>query len=180
MKRRPPRDLSPEEEAMWREVAGTVAPLHPRAAEVSWPRPVAPARLDPPPRASAPPAPAERAGPGPLRMDAKTHGRMRKGKLAPEARIDLHGMTLAEAHPRLNRFLFDAHAKGLRLVLVITGKGRGGADGPTIFERPGALRRQVPHWLAQAPVAPLVLQVAEAHLRHGGGGAFYVYLSRAR
>jgi DNA-nicking Smr family endonuclease len=192
MKRRPPRGLSAEEAALWRAVTGTVAPLHPRPPwAVATKPPIKsptksmpePGRIaEPAPRRAAhpPPAPAERPAPPPIRMDAKTHGRMRRGKLAPEARIDLHGLTLAEAHPRLTRFLLDAHARGLRLVLVITGKGRGGADGPAYHERPGALRRQVPHWLAQAPVAPVVLQLAEAHPRHGGAGAFYVYLRRAR
>lgn len=192
MRRRPPRGLSPEEEALWRSVAGTVAPLHRQRGRLTEaavaPAPEAPPQAEParktaPQRRPAPAAAApavERPAPPPLRMDAKTHTKMRRGKLAPEARIDLHGMTLAEAHPRLNGFILDAHAAGLRLVLVITGKGRGGAEGPTLFERPGALRRQVPHWLAQAPLAPVVLQVTEAHLRHGGAGAFYVYLRRPR
>ena len=57
-------------------------------------------------------------------MDAGTFGRMRKGKLSPEGRIDLHGMTLAEAHPALISFILGSRAKGRRFVLVITGKGR--------------------------------------------------------
>jgi DNA-nicking Smr family endonuclease len=109
-------------------------------------------------------------------MDAKTHARMTRGKLAPEARLDLHGMTLAEAHPELIRFLLNAQDQGLRLVLVITGKGK------AMFEpvpRPtGALRHQLPHWLRLPPLNQIVLQVTEAHLKHGGTGAFYVYLRR--
>ncbi len=85
-------------------------------------------------------------------------------------------MTLAEAHPELIRFLLNAHAQGLRLVLVITGKGK------AMFEpvaRPtGALRHQLPHWLRLPPLNHIVLQVTEAHLKHGGSGAFYVYLRR--
>ena len=57
-------------------------------------------------------------------MDAKAFARMSRGKLSPEARIDLHGMTLAEAHPELIGFILNAQAQGLRLVLVITGKGK--------------------------------------------------------
>jgi DNA-nicking Smr family endonuclease len=113
-------------------------------------------------------------------MDAKAFGRLTRGKLAPQARIDLHGMTLAEAQPRLTGFVLGAQAQGLRLVLVITGKGRRVADDGPIPHRHGVLRHQVPIWLAQGPLAPAVLQVAEAHQRHGGGGAFYVYLRRPR
>jgi DNA-nicking Smr family endonuclease len=115
-----------------------------------------------------------------LQMDAKAFGKMTKGKLSPEARIDLHGMTLAEAHPELIRFILNAHGDGLRLVLVITGKGKPGVDHGPIPQRGGVLRHQVPHWLRQAPLAPCILQMTEAHLRHGGGGAFYVYLRRHR
>lgn len=113
-------------------------------------------------------------------MDAKSFARMSRGRLAPEARIDLHGMTLAEAHPELIRFILNAHSQGLRLVLVITGKGRSGVEGGLFPQRPGVLRRQVPDWLRAPPLAPVVLQVAEAHLRHGGEGALYVYLGRQR
>ena len=85
-------------------------------------------------------------------------------------------MTLAEAHPELIRFILNAQSDGLRLVLVITGKGKGVADP---VPRPiGALRHQVPHWLRLPPLALSVQQVAEAHLKHGGSGAFYVYLRR--
>jgi DNA-nicking Smr family endonuclease len=111
-------------------------------------------------------------------MDAKAFSRMSKGKLAPEARIDLHGMTLAEAHPALTGFVLRAQAAGCRLVLVITGKGRPGSDDGPIPRRPGVLRHQVPLWLRQAPLGAVVQQVAEAHVRHGGGGALYVYLRR--
>jgi len=121
---------------------------------------------------------AERLGQAPLKMDAKTHGRMTRGKLQPEARIDLHGMTLAEAHPELIRFILNAQSQGLRLVLVITGKGKRGEDSGPIPQRIGALRHQVPHWLRLPPLGAAVLQVSEAHLKHGGSGAYYVYLRR--
>jgi len=114
----------------------------------------------------------------PLQMDAKTHGKMTRGKLAPEARIDLHGLTLPQAHPELIHFILNAQALGMRLVLVITGKGKRGDDHGPIPQRMGALRHQVPQWLRLPPIGPVVLQVTEAHVRHGGGGAYYVYLRR--
>jgi DNA-nicking Smr family endonuclease len=113
-------------------------------------------------------------------MDAKVHARMTRGRLAPEARIDLHGMTLAEAHPELVRFILNARSEGLRLVLVITGKGSGPVPESDPVPRPrGLLRHQVPVWLRQPPLGEAVQQVAEAHLRHGGAGALYIYLRRS-
>ncbi|WP_332870131.1 Smr/MutS family protein [Roseovarius salinarum] len=111
-------------------------------------------------------------------MDRKAFDRMRRGKLKPQARLDLHGMTLDRAHPALNGFIMRAHASGHRLVLVITGKGRSGIDAGPVPEQRGVLRRTVPRWLALPPLAQVVLQVTQAHARHGGEGAFYVYLRR--
>lgn len=182
------RHLRPEEEELWQAVARTAKPLKPvKARVVAEPKPA----HTPPPERPAP-LPTFRLGERahgrdtgisvpaatPLRMDAKAFSRMTKGKLAPEARIDLHGMTLAEAHPALIGFVLRAQAAGCRLVLIITGKGRLGSDDGPIPRRPGVLRHQVPLWLRQAPLGAVVQQVAEAHLRHGGGGALYVYLRR--
>jgi DNA-nicking Smr family endonuclease len=189
------RHLSPEEADLWRSVARTARPLH--SPKLHLPEPPPPS--DPPPMAHAKPrmtpfhlgekhrAPEKRdIAPGlpdllsqaPLRMDANTHAKMTRGKLQPEARIDLHGMTLAEAHPELIRFILNAQSSGLRLVLVITGKGKRRDDTGPIPQRVGALRHQVPQWLHLPPLGPAVLQVSEAHLKHGGGGAYYVYLRR--
>lgn len=116
----------------------------------------------------------------PVRMDDKAYRKLRRGKLKPQARLDLHGMTLAEARPALTGFILRAQTQGFRMVLVITGKGRErDADGP-IPTRAGALRHSVPGWLQAPPLVSAVLQVAPAHLRHGGDGALYVYLKRRR
>jgi len=194
MRRR--RHLSPEEADLWRSVARTARPLHsqpislpeqPAAPEPPPPLAHARPRLTPfllgekhrkPEQRDLAPTLPDRLDQAPLRMDAGTHARMTRGKLHPEARIDLHGMTLAEAHPELIRFILNAQSAGLRLVLVITGKGKRREDTGPIPQRVGALRHQVPHWLHLPPLGPAVLQVSEAHLKHGGGGAYYVYLRR--
>ena len=184
------RTLRPDEEELWQAVARTAKPLHPvlNRRKLDAPTPT----IKPPvPPAPAPRLPAFRLGEKsrsiaspttaepPLLMDAKTHARMTRGKLQPQARIDLHGMTLAEAHPDLIRFILNAQGAGLRLVLVITGKGKQKPDhGGPIPQRIGVLRHQVPLWLRQMPLAPSVLQITEAHLKHGGAGAFYIYLRR--
>lgn len=190
MSRKTPKRLSGEDEALWRKVVAKATPLpknRPRAEVAPKPQhePEPKPAFSPrsftigataQPRPEAP-APAK-AAPA---MDSKAFNRMKRGKLKPEARIDLHGMTLAEAHPRLMKFIHSAHADGKRLVLVITGKGRTrpNDEGP-IPSRPGVLRRQVPDWLGRPPLAALVLEVAPASLRHGGDGAYYVYLRRSR
>ncbi len=114
----------------------------------------------------------------PVQMDRKTHQKMTRGRIDPEGKIDLHGMTMAEAHPELIRFILNSQDMGRRLVLVITGKGKMSHDDGPIPVRQGVLRHQVPHWLALPPLRPCVLQITPAHLKHGGTGAYYVYLRR--
>ncbi|MFC0811872.1 Smr/MutS family protein [Paracoccus panacisoli] len=128
------------------------------------------------PSAAAAASPGERLRAEPLRMDARTHRDLVRGKLKPQARLDLHGLTLAAAKGELAGFILSARSAGLRLVLVITGKGRG--DLGPLPTRSGALRHEVPHWLGMAPMAGAVMQVVPAHDRHGGGGAYYVWLRR--
>ena len=126
------------------------------------------------------PSVADQVRSAPVQMDKKAFGKLKRGKLQPEGRIDLHGMTLDRAHPALTKFILSSHKQGKRLVLVITGKGKQRDDGGPIPVRYGVLRHQVPQWLQMAPLAQAVLQVSQAHISHGGGGAYYVYLRRAR
>lgn len=116
----------------------------------------------------------------PVQMDQKSFGKLKRGKLRPEGKIDLHGMTLERAHPVLTGFVLNAHAQGKRLILVVTGKGKQRDEGGPIPVRQGVLRHQVPQWLAMQPLKSVVLQIAQAHVSHGGGGAYYVYLRRHR
>ncbi|MCB1361004.1 MAG: Smr/MutS family protein [Rhodobacter sp.] len=128
------------------------------------------------------PSVSERLAREPVRMDRNLHRAMSRGKLEPEARIDLHGMTVAQAHGALIGFILSAQARGLRLVLVITGKGRkpGSDHAAPMPVRQGVLKHEVPHWLRSAPLGPLVLELRESHRSHGGAGAYYVYLRKRR
>lgn len=116
----------------------------------------------------------------PVRMDRKTYSRMKRGKADPEARIDLHGMTVAAAQTALIGFILRAYADEKRLVLVITGKGRHADDGDPVPRRTGVLRQHLPEWLSSSPLNQIVLDWTSSHQRHGGSGAFYVYLRRRR
>lgn len=183
-----PRRLRPEEEALWRRVAENARPLHRERPLARGSAPAAqPPLPDPPPKprvqsfrlgeAPAPPTatPPKVTAP-PLRIDRRTQKDLSRGKRSPEASIDLHGMTLAVAHPALTRFILASFATGRRLVLVITGKGKG-SDADWHGSR-GVLRRQVPEWLVGPPLSSVVQEILPAHRSHGGAGAFYVILRR--
>ena len=111
--------------------------------------------------------PAHRPGhlPG---VDRRTAERLRRGKMPIEARLDLHGHNLQQAHQAVNAFIAAHYAAGHRCLLVITGKGA------------GVLQSHVPDWLKRAPLSGLVLALAEARQTDGGSGAFYVLLRRRR
>jgi DNA-nicking Smr family endonuclease len=126
------------------------------------------------------PAFADPLGPASVQMDKRAFTKLRRGKIKPEGKLDLHGMTLDRAHPTLNRFILAAHRDDKRLVLVVTGKGKKRDEGGPIPTRFGVLRHQVLNWLNVAPLSSVVMQVSQAHISHGGGGAYYVYLRRSR
>ena len=114
----------------------------------------------------------------PLQMDYKSYKKMKRGKSTPEATFDLHGMTVAQAHAALVHFLMTSYSRNMRLVLIITGKGRFQSDTGPIPRQVGILRHQVPQWLRMPPLRDKILQVSEAHGKHGGSGAYYVYLRK--
>lgn len=180
--------LTPEEAALWRDVAAKTRPLRGKSG----------AAADTPPKArrdsrksgekaTYSPGTSEQgpSGPGSKSMDARLAERLRRGRLPIEGTIDLHGLTLREAETRLYRYLEEAAQRDKRCILVITGKG---APPPRPHERdymperprPGAIRAALPRWLNDGPVAGRVLAHHPAQPKHGGPGAFYVLLRRRR
>lgn len=158
MARRPTSD---EEHTLFRESLGDAKPLRARARVTA-----------PPPKAGGPPPPPQPKAPGYLERQADPIGGhraadLRRGRIEPEGKIDLHGMTHDGAYRALIGFLTRARSDDKRVVLVVTGKG-------------GVLRDALPLWLGQADLAPLVSGISEAHIKHGGAGAFYVSLRRTR
>jgi DNA-nicking Smr family endonuclease len=179
------RVLSEEERALWETVAKQVKPLRKRlrpAKVVAAPPDtdavpaLKPAIVPKPPAAPPLIAPAKPSPPPLAPLGRRERSQLSRGKKDIDARLDLHGMTQTRAHRALFAFLQRAHHDGLTFVLVITGKGKvGGAES----ER-GVLRRQVPQWLSLPEFRSLVVGFEEAHLGHGGEGALYVRVRRAR
>ncbi len=163
------RPTTGEDSALWEAVAQTATPLRPKPVAVfdkpPAPRKIAPAATVRPP-ASSPKAPR------PAAIDRRTARRIARGAIALDARLDLHGLTQAEAHRRLLQLLEDVQEAGGRIVLVITGKGTLGGG--------GVLRRMLPGWLASPRFRSLVAGFEEAHRNHGGAGAFYIRVRRGR
>jgi DNA-nicking Smr family endonuclease len=180
---RPPRGLSASEAALWRQVAETVTPLKGRRREPQE----APSPL-PPAKESGEPAPAPAPRPAPRRerdltahgLDASWERKLAKSQIAPDVTIDLHGHGLDAAYARLMGGLAQALAMHARLVLVIAGRPRPSSERGQHGERRGAIRAQLLDWLAASPHASRIAAVRPAQPRHGGAGAVYVLLRRAR
>jgi DNA-nicking Smr family endonuclease len=119
-------------------------------------------------------------------FDRRTTQKLGRGQVELEARIDLHGENLETARMQLLNFVSTQRHRGVRLVLVITGKGaspfaRHTLHGHTHFhtpEREGKLRREVPMWFHEAIFRAHIVGFQPAHPKHGGGGAFYVKLRK--
>ena len=176
------RGLTPEDEALWRRTTRDVRPMDDKPAPSLSPPAVVGPRLTPDTRAT-------RFGASPQAMqvarnssrapdsfnligagDPRTDKRAAREKLPIDARLDLHGLTQAAAEVRLAAFLEQALRDNCACVLVITGKG---GVGP---ERRGVLHRRFPEWINGAPLRGRIARVAPAHRRHGGDGAWYVFL----
>jgi DNA-nicking Smr family endonuclease len=183
--RRRHRPLSDDERVLWDSVAKQVKPL--RKKRVAKPeltddapalvKVAAPKRLS----SSAPPIlkpakPTPPPAPPLAPLGRRERSQLSRGRKEIDARIDLHGMTQTRAHSALSAFLLRASYDGMTFVLVITGKGR--TTGPE-SER-GILRRQVPLWLGLPEFRSLVVGYEEASIGHGGAGALYVRIRRAR
>ncbi|MBV8926410.1 MAG: Smr/MutS family protein [Bradyrhizobium sp.] len=176
------RHLSEEERVLWESVARQVKPLRKKPRPAKQASPVAgsaPAGPEMPPRPAAsvqPPKSGKPAAPPLAPLGRREKSRLSRGRSEIDARIDLHGMTQTRAHRALHGFLQRAHRDGLTFVLVITGKGKAvGSEA----ER-GVLRRQVPQWLNLPEFRSLVVGFEEAHIGHGGEGALYVRIRRAK
>jgi DNA-nicking Smr family endonuclease len=176
-RKRGPRVVDPADRALFESAMGDVKPLPGQEPEPKAAPPLPPVKSGRKATISMPAARAARNEP-PLvpgstaGVDRRTVERLRRGRLAVEAVLDLHGHTQQEAHRALERFVTGGVAAGRRCVLVITGKGAVGSG--------GVLRRQVPQWLGVSPLRGHVLALTPAQAKHGGAGAFYVLLRRQR
>ena len=180
------RALSEEERELWDSVAKQTKPLRrKRVVKASLPVIDAPAVVEKPVPAAklrrlssvAPPVKPAVPAPAPLApLGRRERSQLSRGKKDIDARLDLHGMTQTRAHHALQAFLHRCHHDGCTFVLVITGKGR--TVGPE-SER-GILRRQVPLWLGLPEFRGFVVGYEQAGIGHGGEGAIYVRIRRAR
>jgi DNA-nicking Smr family endonuclease len=177
MRRRKDHALAPDDRILWEKVARTVTPLGPARALMNEIEAADFEKLLEAPKVEtsqaivAKPILKPKPVKSPESIDEPIQRRIAKGKVAIEARIDLHGMTQDEAHFLLMSFITRAAQRHLRTVLVITGKGRSPKS-------EGALKRAVPMWLAQPAFASHVSGYADAAQSHGGEGALYVRLRK--
>lgn len=163
----PAVDAKPKAKAAGKPVSGKPVTGKPATA----PPTVAAARLRPLPVRPRVPDLSPDGG----QFDRDVSRALSRRRLSPEASIDLHGMTLAAAERAVTRFLERASAQGLRVVLVVTGKGLRQEGGRTID---GRIRGEFVGWLNRGDNRERVRAVRAAHAHHGGTGAFYLLLRR--
>lgn len=201
-----PAGLTSDEAELWGHVAKSVQRIAPKGRAMRSTAQAAPAVLRPGaadgPAAEHPSADVPGTGAKPRRhsigaargaapppsaelppFDRRKARHIAKGRVEIDARLDLHGMTQERAHGALRHFLQACHQRGCRTVLVITGKGGqtgGGFHDHADRSERGILRRNVPRWLAEPDMAPLVVSFTAAAQRHGGDGALYIHMRSRR
>lgn len=188
-----PRGLTDEESAAWEKLAASVTPLagrkiiSPKAAPMKAAAPSAPAPLRTdkraaapmPKRVSPPPTPAPAPSQANKGLDGHWDRKLKSGALVPDYTLDLHGHTLDAAYDRLLHGIDQARAMDARVVLLIAGRSRP-VDPADRGTKRGAIRAKILDWLAASRHADAIGAVRKAHRRHGGEGALYLVLKRAR
>jgi DNA-nicking Smr family endonuclease len=174
------RSLSNDEHALWANFTRSIEPLH-RVSQSAKPSTIEKPQATPPepsrPLARREALPEKEKVPPLAPLGRRLKQRVARGRETIDARLDLHGLTQTQAHAALVRFLQRTQADGAKIALVVTGKGqRKGQE----QRGNGVLKRQVPMWLSLPQFRSLVVGFEEAHLGHGGEGALYVRLRRAR
>ena len=170
-----------DDDALWSRVTRSVTPLKGRSPVTALPgeppRPAAAARQKEPATSTPRKTVARPLAPGVVDgLDRRQADRFRRGQLAIENRLDLHGFTRREAHAELQAFLVRSQEQRHRVVLLITGKGQRAP----LEERTGILRRLVPEWLNEPSMRRRIVALAPARPQHGGDGAYYLYLKKLR
>jgi len=107
-------------------------------------------------------------------LDPRVLRQLRKGEFTPQADLDLHGCDAATARALVEEFVVGAHARGLRCVRIVHGRGNRSPNGEAV------LRPSLPRWLARGPARGIVLAYTSAPPCDGGTGASYVLLRRGR
>ncbi len=173
------RDLSSDEAHAWSRVARSIKRIDDGAADdfEALLKELDSPSVEVPAKQKAPKAPLNTPQTAPKLHQTARKGiadrghekRVKRGKIAIAATFDLHGHTQATAARILPGFLIGERQAGARCVLIITGKGKMGE---------GVLRRNFLDWINSPAARPIVSGFAEAHQRHGGAGAFYVFLRK--
>ncbi len=112
-------------------------------------------------------------------LDRRTAEKFVRGQFKIEARLDLHGLSEKEAFSAVVDFILQSYVRGLRCILIITGKGIK-KENDTWYEPKGIIKDALPSWLNNAEIRPFILSMVNALPADGGDGAMYVLLKRQR
>lgn len=180
------RRLDDVEKVLWGRVIETVKPLHIIRPAVEAKAAMPPAKpLAKPQKISQPSGevakvatPVKRSAwklpPPHHNLDGHWDRRINRGAIVPDISIDLHDANLSRAYSRLDGALEQAIAQRLKIVLLVTGKPR--THDRASGEGRGAIAAVVRDWLAASRHARHISAVRNAHPRHGGAGALYIFL----
>ncbi|WP_416878886.1 Smr/MutS family protein [Litorimonas sp.] len=168
MKKKPDRPLKDEERDVWGRVARTVSPRrYPKGKGSAKPLP---SREDFANMLRIAPSVSIDTQSTPGRLERNNDKKTRRGRVEIDAKIDLHDMTQSEARPALSRAIMRAVKHNKKCLLVVTGKG---------VRLNGVLRQNFPNWIKDPTLRPHIATYAQAHIRHGGAGAWYVFLKQS-
>jgi len=95
--------------------------------------------------------------------------------------IDLHGYTLEEANRSIENFITKSYKEGINKIIIVTGKGLHSQNekDPYVSKNLSILKYSVPEFISNnQSLMKIILEMKDAKIEDGGGGAFYIFLKK--
>ncbi len=96
-------------------------------------------------------------------------------------KFDLHGYSLDEANYKVKDIILKSYETGIKKLILITGKGIHSQNekDPYVSKDLGILKNSVPEYLkSNSQLMNKINKIADADIKDGGSGAFYIYLKK--
>ena len=102
-------------------------------------------------------------------------------KTSKSRTCDLHGYSLDEANKKIKGLIINSYENKVSKLIIVTGKGIHSENekDPYASKDLGILKYSVPEYIKNnQELMNLIIEIKNANIEDGGGGAFYIYLKK--
>ena len=105
----------------------------------------------------------------------------KNNKVKKTKSLDLHGYSLDDANQAIEDFIKKSYEEKVSKLIIVTGKGihSDNEKNPYVSKDLGILKHSIPEFIKNnSELMKIILDIKEASIEDGGGGAFYIYLKK--